>query len=150
MLNHWNGGASVTLKGSVPNLLFSALRHDAGLPKGLRIDGDAETGQLFQKLLARLDIDWEEKLSRFIGDTAAFRVAKMFREFRDWSKTGAEKFGENIKEYLQEETGDLPRRREVTEFLAAVDTLRNDTDRLDARLQRLFRQAAQRDIGVKG
>ena len=147
LLNQWTGGADVTIRGNVPGLLAANLMERR---TGIRIDGDAETGQEFQQLLALLDIDWEEKLSRFLGDTAAHRLASTFRGLRQWGRDSAERFGDNLREYLQEETEDLPRRREVDEFLGKVDTLRMDVDRVDARLQRLFRKAAQAGINLTG
>ena len=46
-------------------------------------------------------------------------------------------FGRDITEYLQEESRYLPQQDEVNKFLAAVDVLRNDVERLDARVKRL-------------
>jgi ubiquinone biosynthesis protein UbiJ len=43
----------------------------------------------------------------------------------------------NVSEYLQEEGRDLPTPTEVDEFLAGVDQLRDDVERLEARLARL-------------
>ena len=42
-----------------------------------------------------------------------------------------------MAEYLQEEGRDVPARVEVDEFLEGVDRLRDDTERLDAKLARL-------------
>ena len=43
----------------------------------------------------------------------------------------------NVVEFLQEEGRDVPTRVEVEEFLEGVDHLRDDADRLEARLTRL-------------
>jgi ubiquinone biosynthesis protein UbiJ len=45
--------------------------------------------------------------------------------------------GANIREYLQEESRDVPSRYEVDRFAASVSKLRDDVDRLEARLKRL-------------
>jgi ubiquinone biosynthesis protein UbiJ len=45
--------------------------------------------------------------------------------------------GANIREYLQEESRDAPSRYEVERFASRVDTLRDDVDRLAARVARL-------------
>jgi ubiquinone biosynthesis protein UbiJ len=45
--------------------------------------------------------------------------------------------GENIAEYLQEESRDLVNRHELDEFLRGVDTARDTIDRVEARLSRL-------------
>ena len=41
---------------------------------------------------------------------------------------------QNVAEYLQEEGRDVPSRTEAEEFLHGVDRLRDDVDRLEARL----------------
>ena len=43
----------------------------------------------------------------------------------------------NIREYLQEESRELPSRYEVERFTADVNALRDDVERLAARVQRL-------------
>lgn len=143
LFNHWRGEADVTVRGTIPALMFANARREAGTPAGINIAGDAAIGQQFQRLLRVLDIDWEDKLSRYVGGTAAYRIAQTARRLRDWGRDGAKRFGENLREYLQEETRDLPLRREVDAFNEAVDVLRNDVDRLEAQVQRLYRRASQ-------
>jgi ubiquinone biosynthesis protein UbiJ len=54
-------------------------------------------------------------------------------------------------EYLQEEGRDLPTPTEVEEFLADVDRLRDDAERLEARLARLeSRSPASRAPALRG
>jgi ubiquinone biosynthesis protein UbiJ len=45
--------------------------------------------------------------------------------------------GDNIREYLQEESRDVPSRYEVERFAKRVNELRDDVDRLAARISRL-------------
>lgn len=148
VMNAWEGAPDVSLRGTVPALLMANFQRGKGIPKGIRIDGNAETGQRFQKLLQLLNIDWEERLSKFAGDTAAHRIGRFFRGSREFAKQSAERISDNLREYLQEESEDLPRRREIEEFLNAVDALRSDADRVEARLQRLFRRASQAGVDV--
>jgi ubiquinone biosynthesis protein UbiJ len=101
---------------------------------GIRIEGDAEVAQRFQNLLQQAQPDFEEELSRVIGDVAAHQVASLARGFLDWGRKAARSFTQNVAEYLQEEGRDVPTRVELEEFLEAVDHLREATDRLEARL----------------
>jgi len=72
-----------------------------------------------------------------VGDVAARRVANVARGLLDWGRKAAGSFTGSVVEYLQEEGRDLPTRVEVDEFLEGVDRLRDDTERLEARLSRL-------------
>ena len=48
--------------------------------------------------------------------------------------------GENIAEYLQEESRDLVNKTELEEFLRGVDELRETADRIEVRLGHLERR----------
>jgi ubiquinone biosynthesis protein UbiJ len=101
------------------------------------IEGDMQTGRKFQELFAKLDIDLEEKLSQFTGDIIAHKIANFFRARQSWGKDSLEAFRLNAKEFLQEETRDLPSTPEVDIYYAQVDELRTDFDRLQSRIERL-------------
>ncbi|MDJ0918305.1 MAG: SCP2 sterol-binding domain-containing protein [Woeseiaceae bacterium] len=103
----------------------------------IELSGDALTAQAFQKLLERAKPDIEEELSGVIGDTAAYRAGELARGLGRWSKAARETMGQNIREYLQEESRELPSRSEVEAFGGDVNTLRDDVERLAARVQRL-------------
>lgn len=102
------------------------------------IEGDMQTGRKFQELFEKLDIDLEEKLSQFTGDIIAHKVANFFRAGQNWGKDSLETFRLNAKEFLQEETRDLPAAPEADIFYAQVDELRGDFDRLQSRIERLL------------
>ena len=103
----------------------------------IELSGDALTAQAFQKLLERAKPDIEEELSGVIGDTAAYRAGELARGLSRWGKSARETMGENIREYLQEEAREVPSRSEVEAFGNDVSTLRDDVERLAARVQRL-------------
>lgn len=106
----------------------------------VRIEGDIGLGQKFQDLFARLDIDWEEQLSRLTGDIAAHQIGNWLRQGLSTGKELLDTLSRNGAEYLQYESHNLPAPVEIEEFLADVDRLRSDADRLEARLKRLERR----------
>ena len=101
------------------------------------LTGDAATAQRFQKLLDLAQPDIEEELSRVIGDVAAHRLAEIARGVGKWARDARSTMGGNIREYLQEESRDVPTRYEVDRFTQQVGTLRDDVERIAARLNRL-------------
>ena len=104
----------------------------------LDLTGDAYTAQSFQALLRYAKPDVEEELSTIIGDVAAHRIGEITRGVRSWAADARETLGTNVREYLQEESGDAPSRYETDRFAASVDTLRDDVARLEARINRLL------------
>jgi ubiquinone biosynthesis protein UbiJ len=134
-----DGTADASLSGTPIALMALAGPRAEGALRGggVRIEGDAEVAQKFRELLEQAQPDFEEELSRVMGDVAARQVANFARGILAWGRKAGGSLAVNVAEYLQEEGRDLPTRTEVEEFLASVDRLRDDADRLEARLARL-------------
>jgi ubiquinone biosynthesis protein UbiJ len=101
------------------------------------ITGDAEIANLYRQLFLAARPDVEEELSRLVGDLPARRLSQFAAHATDWVRRTHRTVGENIAEYLQEESRDLVNRYELEEFLRGVDTARETVDRIEARLSRL-------------
>ncbi len=103
----------------------------------LDITGDAYTAQAFQNLLGYAKPDLEEELSHVIGDTAAHSTSMLAKNVVGWARDARATLGSNIREFLQEESRDVPSRYEVERFAGRVYSLRDDVARLEARIKRL-------------
>jgi len=130
--------ADVILTGSLvtlPGLLFDGeqLIRDGAVD----LIGDMEAAAKFQKLFRYGKPDIEEKLSEVIGDAAAHSLGEFARGVVDWSRQARGTLAQNIGEYLKEESRAVPNRYEVERFRAAVNSLRDDVARFEARLQRV-------------
>ncbi|MBU2677107.1 MAG: SCP2 sterol-binding domain-containing protein [Gammaproteobacteria bacterium] len=104
----------------------------------LELTGDPLLAQEFQQLLAYAKPDLEEELSGVVGDVAAHRIGEIARGVGNWSRDARATMGANIREYLQEESRDVPSRYEVDRFTTNVNALRDDVARLEARIKRLL------------
>jgi ubiquinone biosynthesis protein UbiJ len=134
-----DGAADTSISGTPIALLALAGPSGEGALRGggVRIEGDAEVAQRFRELLGETRPDFEEELSRVVGDVAARRIANVAHDLIEWGRRASGSFAGSVAEYLQEEGRDLPSRTEVEEFLGGVDRLRDDAERLEARLVRL-------------
>jgi ubiquinone biosynthesis accessory factor UbiJ len=134
---------AVTLRGSVT--VFARLGvggADAGVAPGdLEIEGDVALGQKMQRILQRLDLDWEEPLARLFGDPLGHALGRGLRAAQAWHVQAFRTLSLDAAEFLREEARLVPTRRELEGFLDAVDTLRADVDRLEARIRRLHLRA---------
>lgn len=99
----------------------------------LKITGDAATGQKIIELFDTIEIDWEEKLARVIGDIPAVQMSKWVRKINHWFKETEQALSENISEYLHEESKLLPAPAELQDYYNDIDNLRMDVDRFEAR-----------------
>lgn len=131
------GKPDVTIRASSFALLEAAWKRGQALPRGIELNGDAETAQIFSRLLKQADLDWEELLSRYVGDITAHQVGNLTRRLLRWGQDAGKRFEQDLAEYLVYERGMLPSRHEVEAFLDEVDHLKDDAERLATRLQRL-------------
>lgn len=130
----------VTIHGSALGLMRLSASNDAGkamLEHSIKIDGDMGLGNHFSQILREIDVDWEELLSRAVGDVVAHHLGQVVRNAQGWLGDSSHAMRLNTQEYLQEEARLVPADAEIRQYLDAVDTLRADTDRLEARLKRL-------------
>jgi ubiquinone biosynthesis protein UbiJ len=104
-----------------------------------RTSGDAELINTLFHLAGNLEWDVEADLARVFGqgefgNIAAVRMTRGAAQLRGWAVQGTSGLQRSLAEYLTQETDLLPARAEVDAWLAEVDRLRDDGDRLEARL----------------
>jgi ubiquinone biosynthesis protein UbiJ len=133
----YDGEPDVLICGSL--LTLARISGDAGLEAlrdgSLELTGDAHKAERFQRLLAFAKPDVEEEFSSVVGDAAAHRLGEIVRGLGEWGRNARSTMGANVREYLQEESRDVPSRYEMEGFAADVGALRDDVDRLEARIR---------------
>ncbi len=131
--------ADVTLRGSIlsfARLGASGLDSTVVTDSQITMEGDVETGQRFQKILSAMDLDWEELVARYLGDTPARKAGNLVREMGRWASESADLSRQNAAEYLQEEKEMLVTPLAAERFRNSVNELRADVDRLEQRVSR--------------
>ena len=124
--------------GPLSLLALGSSAGDAPLSRGeVEVHGDAELAQKFRELARLLAPDPEEELSLVLGDVAAHRIGRLARGALGWTRNTAATLLQDVGEYFSHERGDLVSHEEGEQFLRGVDALREDVDRLDARLELL-------------
>ena len=133
---------STRISGS-PFALWSLLGADAGASVqggAAHVSGDVELGQKFRELARLLRPDLEEELALAIGDVPAHRIARLTRTVFDWGRRAADTAARNVAEYFAHERGDLVSQPEGRQLLEGIDVLRDDVERLEARLEHIARR----------
>ena len=126
------------ISGTPSALIKLGVNRDAApllFAREVEIRGDVRVGRQFKSLLADMDIDWEEQLSTFVGDVAAHSIFNAFNELRNWGRSATSNFTDDVSEYLQEESRDVVSGAEMEAFFEDIDALRNDADRLEAKIK---------------
>jgi ubiquinone biosynthesis protein UbiJ len=124
------------ISGSLLNLAALASSHpEEVIQRGdVTIRGDAEVAQKFRELAMLLKPDVEEELSRLIGDSPAHQALRLVRLATGFGRRAAQTGVRNVAEYLAHERGDLVPRAEAEDFYRGVERLREDLDRVEARV----------------
>ncbi len=140
------GVVDATIHGSPMSLIRLSTAKNSGetmLKSDVEIDGDMRVAEKFSAILRDVDIDWEELLSKLVGDVVAHQAGQATRSAAAWLKETAEAMQLNTAEYLSEESGLAPAAAEINDFMDEVDELRMDVDRLEARIKRLQQKQTQ-------
>ncbi len=138
VLKDFDADADVTISGTPVALAKLGLAEDARdvlFGKEISIEGDTRLANQFNRLLNQLNIDWEELLSRTIGDIAAHKAGNLVRQLGQIVRRTTRSVSLDSGEYLQEEARLSPSNAELRQFIQQVDKVREGVDRLQARIQ---------------
>jgi ubiquinone biosynthesis protein UbiJ len=97
-----------------------------------RVEGDGLFASDISGALA--DFDWVLALRPYLGDIAASRVDQFLRGVMAWREQAHDAAGRNLAEYAVHEQAWLAEPHAARTFISDVDALREDVDRLAARL----------------
>ena len=134
------GEVDATIHGSPMALMRLTTSENSGasmLEGDVEIDGDMRVAEKFSAILKEVDIDWEELLSKLVGDIVAHQAGEVVRSGSDWFKQSIEAMKLNTSEYLSEETKVTPADAELDYYMDQVDELRMDVDRIQARINNI-------------
>lgn len=115
----------------VPRL---ALGEEAAF-REIEMDGDMELAQEISFLARNLTWDYEEDLSRVVGDIAAHRLAEGARSVSRWGREAAVRSAQGAAEYWTEEAPLIASRVKVEGFVRDVSELRDAVERLEKRVE---------------
>lgn len=104
----------------------------------IQITGDTLLAQAVMELFDSMDIDWEEYLSHWTGDTAAYQIGQFSRKIKKIRKNFHKNLTQQINDYLHEEINLFPPKNELADFFTDIDILRLDADRLSAKIEYLI------------
>ena len=125
--------------GSLLAMMFR--RDDDGIAPGkVEIAGDAELARRLEKLASKFAPDFEEAFARAFGDVLGVPLARVVRKGLAHARESAAHFTEDGADWLRDETRLALAPGEAETFLDGVDLLRERSERLESRMQRLARR----------
>lgn len=118
-------------------LLSASRRQPDGVAGRVRVAGDAELARRLQQLAKGFDPDWQLPFVRVFGEVLGVQVAQALRSALQSARRGASELAHSAAEFVTEESRDVVARAELDAFHDDVDVLRDDVERIAARVQRL-------------
>ena len=103
----------------------------------LEVAGDISVAQKIQSIVKNLDIDWEDYISNWIGDSLTHKLGRAVKNSINLLHSVNKNIKYNLSDYLRYETEYLIDRNEQDEFSQSVDVLRDDAERLKLRINRI-------------
>ena len=122
------------------SLLLRLIAQDEAAKMQIVISGDTHLATEFAKVLSNMRWDYEDDLSKLVGDVSALKISQFGREAATGIKRNSIQLAEMLSEYWQEEKPMIAKKRHVEKFNAEVDTLRADVARFEKRLTKLTQQ----------
>ena len=139
VLSDYEGEVNVRITGAPFTLLRLLLQEQPLLANNpqVSVTGEIGTAQQLLELIRELNTDWEEQIAQWLGDIPTYYLTGSFRQVQEYTQDRFNTLQLNLSEYLQEEARHLPNPVEMELFLDTIDTLRDDLERLEQRIQRL-------------
>lgn len=106
-------------------------------PVDLEASGDEAFARAVGEVLAALEWEFEEDLSRLVGDIPAHGLVGLGRRVLGTGRRQLDSVAGMLVEYWQEEQPLLAHQRDLDRYAQDVDRLRLDTERLARRLRKI-------------
>lgn len=124
----------VTVKPEAPAAL---LRGEEHFLRAVDVAGNARLADEVMALARHLRWDFEEDLSRVVGDIAAHRIGEGLRAFAAWQRDAGGRLAGTLADYVSEEAKLVVSRPELDRLARGTAELRDALERLEQRMRRL-------------
>ena len=104
----------------------------------ISIEGDIELANKISQVLRKIEWDLEEDLAKYIGDIPAIQTTKALKKIKNTTKKNIKTLTSSLIEYWQEENKILAKTRDVEMFNKKIDTIVEDTERVEARINNII------------
>lgn len=138
-MNNATIDTTVTL---TPGLLSRLLAHDEDAYHEISISGDRLFAEELFFISKNLCWDVEQGLSQIMGDILAHRLVQTSKDLKQWHGETIRNLSETLVEYWVEEQPLLAKSVHIYEFIDEVNTLSEDVDQLEIRVEKINKRAS--------
>ncbi len=119
-----------------PQAAAALARGEEHFLRAVEVSGNARLAEAVMALVRHLRWDFEEDLSRLVGDVAARRLAGAARDFVAWQSDSAQRLAESFADYITEEKKLVIQRAELDALADSIARLRDGVERREQRGRR--------------
>lgn len=134
--------ASLRLSGNLIAFIKLATQDDKRAlfqSEDIVLTGDAVRAQQILHLIEALDIDWEAIIADVLGDIPAHAIGTGLKKSWAWTQKLSATLLRDLEEYVKYELRLFPSKPLAKRQFDKIDQLRLATDRLEARMKKLFK-----------
>lgn len=125
---------TITIASSALSKMLSGIQPGVG---DVHISGDHALGMVILPLIQALQYDWRNDLTRLLGDTVGGKVAQELENLYQHGRAISHGIAAQVADYARESNAAVVGQQQLQQFTAQVETLRDDSARLAARIARL-------------
>jgi ubiquinone biosynthesis protein UbiJ len=132
--------ANTIIRGTLNNFLHIFVKggdSKAVFNYPIDITGNTHNIEVLRDAFKNLDIDFEERLSHYLGDTISHKLFYRLKTAKNALKNSVENITNQTKEFIHCETKNLVSHKQAEQFYADIAILRDDIERLEARIHKL-------------
>lgn len=138
--SHSETQADTQLSGELSAFMNLASQQDkqaALMQSDIQIQGSSQLAMALADIMAELDIDFEAMVSELTGPVVAHVLGKNLRSIGNWFKQTGHKLKQDTVEFVRDERKMAVHKTEGEIRFGQIHKLKLDTERLEARIQRL-------------
>lgn len=137
LLRVFDAEADTTLKASLSD--FIAMQSSDTVIKSGRItiSGDQQLANDFALIVYRSEVDWQDALAPFLGETLVHKLGEVAKRFGLWAGETKTQLREDTSDYLQEEADLLVSPNQASSFSNKLDKAAQTVESLEQRIAAL-------------
>jgi ubiquinone biosynthesis accessory factor UbiJ len=125
---------TITIASTALSKMLTGIQPGVG---DVQISGDRALGMAILPLIQALQYDWRDDLARLLGDTVGGKVALELENLYQHGRAISHSIAAQVSDYVRESDAAVVGQLQLQQFAGQVETLRDDTARLAARIVRL-------------
>lgn len=127
------------LSGRLSDFILASKPQQATLIReGFTLKGDLGCAKAFDECIKQMDLDWEGFFAEKVGDNIALACSTLLKKAGGYLQDMLKTRSTDLVYYAQDEIHFLPIQEEAQAFYHAVDQLKMDVERFEAKLKSIL------------